>query len=186
MDITRHDALLRRGDTLLLAIDLQDTFLKVIHDADRVVNNGRLLIQSAQILHVPIIATTQNAARLGAVDARISALFTSAVIDKMTFSAASTPAVAAALEATGRKQVIICGVETHICIAQTAMDLVASGFQVHVVADAVSARSMEKHKLGMERIRDAGVLPIASEAAVYELLGEAGTPEFRQILPLVK
>jgi nicotinamidase-related amidase len=76
--------------------------------------------------------------------------------------------------------------ETHICISQTALDLVASGYQVHVAADAVSSRTMEKHKLGMERIRDSAVLPCAAEAVVYELLQQAGTPEFKAILPLVK
>ncbi len=76
--------------------------------------------------------------------------------------------------------------ETHICVAQTALDLVNQGYQVHVAADAVSSRTLEKHKLGMERLRDSHVLPCAAEAAVYELLGTADAAIFKQILSLVK
>jgi len=77
-------------------------------------------------------------------------------------------------------------VETHICVSQTAHDLLHAGYQVHVAPDAVSARTVEKHKLGMERIRDAGIRPCAAEAAVYEWLFEAGTPEFKEILQWVR
>jgi nicotinamidase-related amidase len=104
----------------------------------------------------------------------------------MCFSCGGSPPFLAALEATGRRQVLLCGVETHICVSQTAHDLAHAGYRVHVAADAVSSRSLEKHKLGMERIRDAGIKPCAAEAAVYEWLGEAGTAEFREILKLVK
>ena len=90
------------------------------------------------------------------------------------------------MAASGRQQILLCGVETHICVSQTALDLVHLGYQVHIAADAVSARSLEKHKLGMERMRDSAVLPCAAEAAVYELLREAGTPEFKSILQLVR
>jgi nicotinamidase-related amidase len=82
--------------------------------------------------------------------------------------------------------VVVCGVETHICVSQTAHDLLHAGYRVHVPADGVSSRTLEKHKLGMERIRDADIKPCASEAAVYEWLREAGTPEFKEILKLVK
>ena len=81
---------------------------------------------------------------------------------------------------------IIAGIETHICVSQTAHDLLGLGYAVHVVADAAASRTVERHKLGMERIRDGGILPIATEAAIYEWLTEAGTPEFRAILPLIK
>ena len=197
-----HPSLLRVEDTVVVAIDLQGAFLKVIHDADRVLANARLLLQSAAILGVPVIATTQNAARLGGVDESVAPLLEAAgspgrggcaspttgasVIDKMVFSAARCPDFATALTSLGRKQIVLCGVETHICVTQTALDLRAAGHQVHVAVDACSSRSMEKHKLGMERLRDNGALPIATEAAVYELLGQAGTPAFKQILPLVK
>jgi nicotinamidase-related amidase len=180
-------ALLRPNDTILVAIDLQDAFLNVIHERDRVIACAGLLLRAAPILGVPIIATTQNQARLGGMAADLADLLGDAsVVDKLAFSAVGAPPFVEALQAAGRSQVLICGVETHICITQTTLDLIALGYQVHVAADAVSSRILEKHKLGMERIRDHGGLPVAAEAAVYELLGQAGTPEFRQILPLVR
>jgi nicotinamidase-related amidase len=185
----QHPVLLRAADTAIIAIDLQPTFLGVIHDADRVLAGAKLLLRSAAILGVPVIATTQNASRLGGTDDEIAAILADVgapVIDKLTFSAARSDEFARALAGLDRKQIVLCGVETHICITQTALDLVAAGYQVQIAVDAVSSRTMEKHKLGMERLRDNGALPIAAEAVVYELLGQAGTPAFKQILPLVK
>ena len=196
--MTAHPSLLRVADTVIVAVDLQSTFLRVVHDSDRVAANSRLLIQSAAILGVPVITTTQNAARLGGIDDRIAGLLIApspfqgegrgevSVVDKMTFSCARSEGFLKALVGLNRRQIVLCGVETHICVTQTALDLVASGYQVHVAVDAVSSRSMEKHKLGMERLRDNGALPIAAESVVYELLGQAGTTEFKQILPLIK
>lgn len=192
--------LLRAADAIVIAIDIQPALMRAIHDADRATANAKLLLQSAAILGVPVIATTQNAPRLGGLDDEIAAILSSStasslegtgecvtpVIDKMTFSAWRSETFAAALSKLGRRQVVLCGVETHICVTQTALDLVAAGYQVHIAVDAVSSRTMEKHKLGMERLRDGGAYPIAAEAAVYEILGEAGTPQFKQILPLVK
>lgn len=184
-----HPHILRRADARLLVVDMQEPFLRVIHDRARLTANVRLLIQAAVILNVPVLATLQNGARLGGVAPEIADVLPdggTGALDKLTFSCAGSGEVMDALGADERRQIILCGVETHICIAQTALDLTAAGFQVHVAADAVSARTMEKHKLGMERIRDSAVLPCAAEAAVYELLGAAGTPEFKAILALVK
>ena len=109
-----------------------------------------------------------------------------APFDKMSFSCAGSPEFMNHLRSVGRTQILICGLETHICVTQTVLDLAAHGYQVHVAADAVSSRSVDKHKLGMERIRDNAVLPCAAEGAVYELLSAAGTPQFKAILALVK
>jgi len=106
--------------------------------------------------------------------------------DKRDFSAAGSEAFRQAVTESGKKQIVLCGVETHICVSQTAHDLLHAGYQVHVVADAVSSRTLEKHKLGMERIRDASISPCAAEAVVYEWLEKAGTPEFKEILKLVR
>ncbi len=174
---------------MLVVVDMQDAFLRVMHNPDALMANVRLLVQSAGILSVPIIATTQNAARLGGLVPLVADALPSdapAPLDKLTFSCAGSQAFLDALAQSGRRQFLLCGVETHICVAQTGLDLVRLGYQAHVAADAVSSRTLEKHKLGMERVRDGGVLPCAAEAAVYELLGTAGTPAFKQILPLVK
>ncbi len=186
---SRHPHLLRPESTLLVVVDMQEPFLRVMHNRDALSANIRLLLQSASLLGVPIVATTQNAARLGGIAPDIAAVLppnTPAPIDKLTFSCTGSEAFLAALAQSGRQQIVLCGVETHICVAQTALDLVHLGCQVHVAADAVSSRTLEKHKLGMERLRDSHALPCAAEAAVYELLGTAGVPAFKQILPLVK
>ena len=168
---------------------MQEPFLNVIHERTRLTENVRLLAQTAAILNVPVVSTVQYAERMGGLVPEISEVLPSSTrwpLDKLCFSCARSEEFAAFLTATGRRQILLCGVETHICISQTALDLVHLGYQVHVAADAVSSRTQEKHKLGMERLRDSGVLPCAAEAAVYELLGEAGTPEFKSILKLVK
>jgi len=187
MSLERHPGLLRRDDCALVVVDMQEPFLGAIHDRDALTANVLLLCRSARLLGVPILATVQYAARLGGiVPAVAEAIGSGDAIDKMCFSGAGSDAFAAALAATGRRQILLCGVETHICVSQTAHDLLHAGYQVHVAPDAVSARTVERHKLGMERIRDAGIRPCAAEAAVYEWLYEAGTPEFKEILQWVR
>jgi len=185
----RHPHILRRADTLLVVVDMQEPFLRVMHERERLTDNVRLLVQTAAVLGVPVLATLQYAERMGGLVPEVAALMPESPpdpLDKLCFSCAGSPEFMAALAEAGRRQIVLCGVETHICVSQTALDLVSQGYQVHVAADAVSARSLEKHKLGMERMRDSAVLPCAAEAAVYELLAVAGTPEFKAILPLVK
>ncbi|MBV9848731.1 MAG: isochorismatase family protein [Armatimonadetes bacterium] len=187
---TRHPHILRREDTLLVVVDMQEPFLRNIHDRGRLLENVLLLIQSANILGVPILTTVQYAERMGGVVPEVERALpvhhAMPPLDKMCFSCASQPEFLDAVRSSHRHQLLLCGVETHICVSQTALDLVASNYQVHVAADAVSSRTLEKHKLGMERLRDSGVLPCAAEAAVYELLREAGSSEFRAILKLVR
>ena len=184
----RHPHILRREQALLVAVDMQAPFLSVMHERERLTANVRLLIQAAGILGVPVLTTLQYAERMGGLVPELAALLPASAssIDKLCFSCAGSDAFQAALAAANKSQILLCGVETHICISQTALDLTHQGYQVHVAADAVSSRSLEKHKLGMERMRDSAVLPCAAEAAVYELLREAGTPEFKAILPLIK
>ncbi len=185
----RHPNLLRREETLLVVVDMQEPFLKGIHERERLTANVRLLMEAAAILDVPLVPTVQYVERMGGLVPEIASALpvsTGAPLDKLCFSCAGSDAFLSALAASGRRQILLCGVETHICVSQTALDLIHLGYQVHVAADAVSARSLEKHKLGMERMRDSAVLPCAAEAAVYELLRQAGTPEFKAILNLVK
>ena len=190
MPDARHPHILRREDTLLVVVDMQEPFLRGIHDRERLLGNVRLLIQAASILEVPVVATVQYAERMGGVVPEIAQAFpdfaSCVPLDKTCFSCAGAEGFLEGIALLGRRQILLCGVETHICVSQTALDLVSYGYQVHAAADAVSARSLEKHKLGMERMRDSAVLPCGAEAAVYELLGEAGTPEFKAVLALVK
>ena len=183
----RHPDLLDRMHSALVVVDMQEPFLNAIHGREALIANVLLLCRAAQTLGVPTLLTTQNAARLGDVLPDIAeAAPGAAPIDKLSFSCAGSQEFLAALKATKRRQVLLCGLETHICISQTAHDLFAAGYQTHVAPDAVSSRTVEKHKLGMERIRDARIRPCAAESAVYEWLQTAESPEFRTILALVR
>ncbi|HEY3328983.1 MAG TPA: isochorismatase family protein [Capsulimonadaceae bacterium] len=187
--ISRHPYLLDRTNTVLVAVDLQEPFLRTIHERERVISQSRLLIKAAQALGVPVITTLQYAARMGGLVPEIAELFADTAeqsFDKLVFSCCGSDEFTNAVAASGRKQVLLCGVETHICVNQTALDLLHRGYQVHVAPDAVSSRTLERHKLGMEKMRDAGVVPCASEGAVFELLYAASEPEFKAIHAIVK
>lgn len=185
----RHPDLLRRDDCALVVVDMQEPFLNAIHGREALTANVALLCRAARVLNIPVLTTLQYASRMGGIVPEIADALgpdTDAPIDKMCFSCGGSAGFLEALKATERWQVLLCGVETHICVAQTAHDLKHRGYYVHVAPDAVSSRTLERHKLGMERIRDAGIKPVAAEAAVYEWLYEAGTPEFKEILKLVR
>jgi nicotinamidase-related amidase len=183
-----HPHLLHPDNTLLVVVDMQEPFLRNIYDRERLVNNISALLRGINVLRLPIITTTQYAERMGSLvpDVRkfLPPLLTP--FDKMTFSCFASPAFASEVQRSGRKQIILCGVEAHICVSQSAHDLVAAGFQVHVVADAVSARSEANWRLGIDKMRQGGVILGSVESVLYELLHEAGTPEFREVLSIVK
>ncbi len=184
----RHPTLLNRETSVLVVVDMQEPFLGAIHGREALTANVGLLCETARLLRIPIIATVQYPERMGGVVSEIAAVLGDAAvpIGKLSFSCAESPEFRRILIASGRHQVVVCGVETHICVSQTAHDLLHAGYNAHVPADGVSSRTVEKHKLGMERIRDAAIKPCASEAVVYEWLRAAGTPEFKEILKLVK
>jgi nicotinamidase-related amidase len=183
----RHPSILNPHNCLVLLVDLQEPFLRNVEERERVIERSRFIAESAGILNVPILATTQYASRMGTVIPEIASLLpNAALVDKMTFSCACDDATVESIRNFDRRQILIAGVETHICVAQTALDLVQHGYQVHVAADAVSSRGMDRHKLGMEKMRDSGVIPCSAEQAVFELLYESGTEQFKSILKLVK
>ena len=184
----RHPDLLNRSTSVLVVVDMQEPFLGVIHGRESLTANVLLLCRAAQILEIPILATEQYAERMGLVIPEIADVLgrETTAINKLGFSCMDSPEFRTTLSELGRHQVVVCGVETHICVSQTAHDLLHANYSVHVPADAVSSRTIEKHKLGMERIRDASIKPCATEAVVYEWLRAAGTPEFKEILKLVK
>ena len=184
----RLPALLRAETSALVVVDMQEKLLGGIACRDALCQNVRLLIRTARLLSIPVLATTQNAPRLGPLAPLIAEVLdtNAAPIDKLCFSCVRSPAFMDALTQASRSQILLCGVETHICVCQTAYDLREAGFAVHVAPDASSSRTIEKHKLGMERIRDGHIFPCAAESAVYEWLEEAGTPAFREVLGWVR
>jgi nicotinamidase-related amidase len=170
---------------IVVVIDVQPTMMSAIWEAGRVTSGAVFLAQVAAALQIPVLATVQNPKRLGPIAEALTP-FVRSPMAKMEFSAWKNAKFRDSLEASGRRQVILAGVETHICVSQTALDLNDAGFDVLMCPDVVSARTQDRHKLGMERLRDAGIGPIHSEAVVYEWMQTADHPRFREVLQLVK
>jgi nicotinamidase-related amidase len=169
----------------LLAVDLQAKFLESIWEQERVVRRARFLIEVANLLEIPVIATTQNASRLGDLHPLIAEKV-SQIVPKMSFSCWKDPQFQGIFQDLNRPQVVIVGVETHICVGLTANDLLGQYYQVVVCPDAVSSSDQERHKLGMERLRDSCAMPIHTEAVAYEWMETADDPHFRSMLQMVK
>lgn len=174
-------------DDVLVVIDLQSPFLEAIHDRERVVRRAAFLVEAATLLDVPVFATEQVPDRLGATHPAIREVLGKApVFAKTAFSLAGCADAMACLADSGRRSVILVGVETHICVCASALDLLSRGFRVTVCPDATSSRALEAHKLGMERIRDAGAMPAHTESVAYEWMRDSTHPRFRDVLAAVK
>ena len=184
----RHPHLLQPEQTLLVVIDMQEPFLRNIYEPERVQKNVCALIAGMNALRVPVFSTMQNSLKLGETIPEVKSLLQrmQAPFEKMTFSCYANLPFATELNRSGRKQILLCGVESHICVSQTAHELLAAGFQVHVAADAISARTEANWRLGLDKMRLAGVIPSSVEMALYEMLQAAGTSEFREILQIIK
>ncbi len=178
--------MLTRDDPVLLVVDVQGKLARLMHEADALFDNLSRLIRGAAALEVPLVATEQNPAGLGPTVEEVRPLLPAEPIPKMAFSGCGEPAVVEALEATGRRQVLLAGIETHICVYQTARDLLARGWAVHVVADAVSSRAARNREVGLEKMRAAGAEVTSVETALFEMLEAAEGPAFKAILEIVK
>jgi nicotinamidase-related amidase len=179
--------LLDRNRAVLVVVDVQGPFMKNIFERDRVISEVTKLVKAANILGVPVVTTLQNKARMGDVIPELAEVLPeSEHIDKMTFSCGGADPFTKELERLGRYQVLLCGVETHVCINQTAIDLLRLNYDVQLVADAVSSRKESDWRIGIEKLRQAGVVITSTEAAIFEMLRDAAAAEFRAILEIVK
>ena len=173
---------LDRDDAVLLVVDIQERLAVVMAERERVVANTGHLIAAAKLLGVPVVLTEQYPKGLGPTVPELrAALDPAPAIVKMTFDCCGEPAFAPALEQTGRSTVIVCGMEAHICVLQTVLGLLATGMNVHVAADAVCSRNPENARTALELQRDAGAVITCTETVLFQLLGRAGTPEFKSI-----
>ena len=182
----RHPNIATREHSGLIVVDLQEPFVRAVVDGGAIVGAARLLLESAAILGIPVLATTQYAERLGPVVPEVAELLPQEPIDKLAFSCCGSAAFLESLNKTHRRVWVLCGVETHICVSQTAHDLLHRGHRAHVVADAVSSRTTANREFGLRKMSEAGIVLTSAEAVIYEWLGEAGTPEFKEILKLVR
>jgi nicotinamidase-related amidase len=183
--------LLEAGRSHLIVVDMQARLMPAIAEADQVVRNATILLQSAKRLGIPVTIAEQYPKGLGpTVEAVVAALPPHAVIlPKITFSAAADEAFAARvamLRGEGRDQAVICGAEAHVCVLQTALGLKALGYRVFVVGDATSSRSPRSASAAHARLLHAGCDWVTTEMVVFEWLERAGTDDFRALLALVK
>ena len=178
---------LTRAKAGLVVVDVQERLLPPIFEQQRVVQNTVRLIQGATVLRVPIFATEQYRKGLGATVPEVAGAIPGfAPMEKLAFSACGATGFIPALKRKKVSEAILCGIEAHVCVSQTCLDLLDEGFRVFVVADAVSSRTPENCRFGLDRMRAAGAVIVSTEMVLFELLEQAGTAEFKQVLTLVK
>ena len=176
-----------RKDALLVVVDIQERLLPHIHDATLLQKNALILIESCKALNVPILVTEQYPEGIGPTVAGLKPhLEQCRAIAKRTFSCCREPEFMKALKTTLRKQIILTGIETHVCVYQTAADLVQQGYAVQVAADAVSSRTVFNKEIGLNRIKTAGGEITSVESTVFELLETSAGAEFKSVLRLLK
>jgi nicotinamidase-related amidase len=171
--------LLGRERAALVVVDVQEGF-RGYESFARVADASSKLLRGARILEIPAMVTEQYPKGLGSTAPEVG-LTVEPRVEKTVFSAAR----ADGFDLAGRTQALVCGIETHVCVSQTVHDLLADGVEVHVVADAVGSRHPIDHERGLERMERAGAVVTTVEAALFELLGRAGTPEFKAVQKLI-
>jgi len=178
--------LIERKKTAFLLIDMQEKFLPVISGMDKVIKNTNILVRAAQILGVHLIVTEQYPAGLGKTIEKIEIPQKTPVMEKTEFSCLRNSEFLNKLKNLKVDTLVIFGIETHVCVLQTALDAIANGYKVHIVADAVSSRTEENRTIALDRMRQAGAFIDSTEILLFQLLEKAGTTEFREISMLIK
>ena len=178
--------LLDAEDGLLFIVDIQARLAPAMTDPQATIARAAILLAAAERLAVPIVVSEQYPQGLGHTDGRLPLPAAARIFPKTSFSASRDPAIRAHLESLGRRQVVLCGMETHVCVLQTALDLAGRGFRPAVVADAVASRLPERKERGLARMAAAGVAVVDSEMVVFEWLEAAGTPAFKELSRLIR
>jgi nicotinamidase-related amidase len=180
--------LLEPNRCALIVVDIQQKLLPPIFEKERLVRNSQLLIRLAGILNVPTLLSTQYAKGLGKTVSEISALTETQAFDKQMFSCFGSDAFCSALNQLSGKRntILLCGMESHICVMQTALEALREGYLVHVASDAVSSRTEWNWTIGLERMRYAGAVISSTEMMIYELLRSSGTQAFKEMLEYLK
>lgn len=180
-----HPTRMSAGDTGLLVIDVQEKLMPLIPNARRLTRNIAFLIDAARLLGLPVQATEQYPKGLGATIPELIGKLPERP-SKVAFSCCAVPAVVEGFRRAGRPNVLLAGIEAHVCVQQTALDLLALDFRVYIAADAVGSRSAFDQEMALRRLERAGAVLTSSESAVFEWTGVAGTPQFKEISRLVQ
>jgi nicotinamidase-related amidase len=181
--------LLRVEDCVLAVVDIQERLLPPIYEKERLVRNSQLLIRLANLISLPVVVSTQYAKGLGPTLPEILELLppNTHPIDKLEFGCFGNGEFCSAIGTlAGRNTLLVCGMETHICVMQTVLGALNQGMNVHVAGDAVSSRSKLNWRLGLERMSAAGAVMSSTEMMIYELMGKSGTAVFKEMLQHLK
>ncbi|MDD5711975.1 MAG: hydrolase [Smithellaceae bacterium] len=179
--------MLTAEETILVVVDVQGKLAQVMDDKASLFDNTRRLVQGVHALEIPIIVTEQIPEKLGPTIPEIAAVLPGIrSISKASFSCYGEPAFRKALADLKRRSILIAGIETHVCVYQTVLDLLDAGYKVQVVADAVSSRSARHREIGLEKMREAGAPSTSVEMVLFELLRSADHPQAKKIFGIVK
>jgi nicotinamidase-related amidase len=186
--VARAPRLLDRHAAVLLVIDVQEAYRTVLHEYERVAGAVATLVQGAGVLGLPVLATEQYPKGLGSTVPEVARHLPDDVvpIQKLSLSCWGAPAFRTALERTGRRQVIVAGIETHACVNQTIHDLIAAGYEVHLPYDATSSRRAVDYAVAWEKLRLGGAVPATVESALLELVETAEAQEFKALQRLIR
>ncbi len=179
--------MLNKDNSVLVIIDIQDRLVAALSE-DTIVKKSAILAEAARILGVPVVVTEQYPQGLGPTVSALKEKFSSEtpIVEKTAFSALQEPSFKSVLESTGRKRVIICGIETHVCVHQSAADLLDAGYEVYVAKDACASRNKYEFKMGIERMQSNGAKISCVEIILFEWLRGAKAPNFKEIQALIK
>lgn len=178
--------LIRAADSALIVIDMQERLVPAMQAPARTIANTRKLLAGAQELDVPILMTEQYPQGLGQTVPELRNTPKAQIIPKMHFSCMEEDGFAQAFAALGRKQAVLAGMEAHICVTQTAASLMEDGIEVFVVSDATASRTLESEAACIARLSACGAGIVTTEMVLFEWMGQAGTPAFKTLLPLIK
>lgn len=183
-----HENTLDAARAALVVIDMQESFRAAIPDFSDVAARIATAVRGAQLLGVPVVVTEQYPGGLGRTAAEITAALAPGIepIEKTAFSSCGAREFVARLEQTGAKQILVCGIEAHICVNQTTHDLLARGFQVHLLADCTTSRAPRNREAGISKMQRSGALPSTVELALFELLRDARHEQFKAVQKLIK
>ena len=184
----RHPNLLDIDNAILVVVDLQEAFRPVIHQFGQIVEQTTIMLRAAELLNLPVMVTEQSPQKLGTTVAELSSVMPRGVapIDKTAFSSCGASVFTEQLKRLSRRQVLLCGIEAHVCVNQTAHDLLQEGYQVHALADCISSRTSQNREIGLAKMAAGGAIPGSSELALFELMRDARHEQFRAISKLVK
>ncbi len=178
---------LQRDDCLLILVDVQKVMLDLCVEADLLRKHAAALLDVVRVFGIPSLFTVHNSEKLGgALPELLEKAPDAPAINKMEFSCFDNPEIARAIRETGRRTLLLAGIEAHVCVFHTGAHALRLGYQVHVAADAVASRSAFNRQIGLNRLEKAGAVVSSTEMIIFELLQRAGTEEFRTLLPLLK